>query len=396
MSVLQTVASAGLLAWTGTVIGASTVALSRTWKRNQRGSQRTQSESRGAADTVLIRPCRGFEPNLAHNLRSSAALANVNGLMVVFAVSEPEDAALAVAKSVAQELRARGLLVEAVVTHAGGPNNKAAQLAAVVAELPPERTIIVAADSDVDLHDLEFQRLLTPLREEPNLGATWVPPVEVPIAPTTGDRLSAAVLTASLHAFPVLSGLDPTGMVGKLFAVKRTSLERMGGFEALRNVLGEDVELARRLRSQGETVRAMPFVVRSRASGREPSEVVERFARWLTVVRSQRPALLTSYPLLFCATLPIVISCLLLGPSIANALATTLALSARLALGRLSAKLCGVEAPPLHLMLAGDVVLLLALLSALRSRTVVWRGQRLGIGRNGSLLALPSGQSGAR
>ncbi len=389
MSALQEVASAGLLAWTGTVIGASSVALARAWKRKQTVRNGAQSGLHHADDVVLIRPCRGFEPNLAHNLRSSAALKNADGLRVVFAVSEPEDAALGVAEAVAEELRARGMLAEAVVTRAGGPNNKAAQLAAVVAQLSPERSIIVAADSDVDLQGLEFQRMLTPLREEANVGATWVPPVEVPISPTTGDRLSAAVLTASLHAFPVLSGLDPSGMVGKLFAVKRASLERMGGFEALREVLGEDVELARRLRLQGETVRAMPFVVRSRASGREPAEVVERFGRWLTVVRSQRPALLTSYPLLFCATLPIVVACLLLGPSIANAVATSLALSSRLALGRLSAKLCGVEAPPLHLMLAGDVVLLLALFSALRSRTVVWRGQRLGIGRNGHLLSLP-------
>lgn len=387
------VLDAALVVWAGTVVGASGTAMVRTALARRR---RTPAGTASARDALLVRPCRGAEAALRSNLLSVAELRGAEGLTIVFAVPDASDAAWPVAVEVARELRAQGLDTRAELTSTEGPNNKAAQLGIACAR-DVERPLVVVADSDVDLAGIDLGAMLAPLRASSSVGATWVPPVEGPrqkgadasTSPTIGDQLSVAVLSASLHSFPVLAGLDGDGMVGKLFAVRREALRAVGGFAAFVSVLGEDVELARRIREAGFRVEVLPFVARARVHGRSVGAVVGRFGRWLTVVRAQRPALLASYPFLFSATLPITLLGLSLGLSTLTAAALVATASARWAVGRFASHVAAVRAPSFAWMLAADVLLLCALVRALSTRTVEWRGRRLAIGRKGALLALP-------
>jgi ceramide glucosyltransferase len=389
--VISHVLDAALLVWAGTVVGATGTAMVRAAVARR---QRAPSGPASARDALLVRPCRGAEAALRSNLLSVAELQGAEGLAIVFAVPDASDAAWPVAVEAARELRAQGLDARAELTSTEGPNNKAAQLG-VACSRAPDRPLIVVADSDVDLAGVDLASMLAPLRASSSVGATWVPPVEgVPVAavpstpPTVGDQLSAAVLSASLHAFPVLAGLDADGMVGKLFAVRREALRAVGGFAAFVSVLGEDVELARRIREAGFRVEVLPFVARARVHGRSVGAVVGRFGRWLTVVRAQRPALLASYPFLFSATLPITLLGVSLGLSTLTAAALVVTASARWAVGRFASHVAAVRAPSFGWMLAADVLLLCALVRALSTRTVEWRGRRLAIGAKGVLLAL--------
>jgi ceramide glucosyltransferase len=395
--VIDHVLDAALLVWAGTVFGASGTAVLRSALARRRDvSSRSPTRAGSATDTLLVRPCRGAESSLRDNLRSVADLHGAEGLRVVFAVPEASDPAWSIAQDVASELRARGMDAVAELTSTEGPNNKAAQLE-VVCSRTSDRPFVVVADSDVDLGGVDVDAMITPLRRGGTVGATWVPPIEgsregdATDATTTGDRLSAAVLSASLHAFPVLAGLDGDGMVGKLFAVRRDALESVGGFGAFVSVLGEDVELARSLREEGFTVEVLPFVARARVQGRSIESVVGRFGRWLTVVRAQRPALLASYPLLFSATLPIFALGLALGPSWLTAGALLTTAGGRWGVGRFASHVAGVRTPSFAWMLAADALLLGALVRALSTRTVEWRGRKLAIGRKGALLSLQHG-----
>jgi ceramide glucosyltransferase len=392
--VISHVLDAALVVWAGTVVGASGTAMVRTAIARRR---RAPAERAQAHDALLVRPCRGAESSLRANLLSVAELRGAEGLQVVFAVPDVSDTAWPVALEVARDLRARGMDVRAELTSTEGPNNKAAQLE-IACTVAPERPLVVVADSDVDLAGLDLHAMLAPLRGSRRVGATWVPPVEGATdddadaaAATVGDQLSAAVLSASLHAFPVLAGLDGDGMVGKLFAVRRDALRAVGGFGAFVSVLGEDVELARRIREADFGVEVLPFVARARVRGRSVPAVVGRFARWLTVVRSQRPALLASYPLLFSATLPILLLGLALGPSTLTLAAASTTAFARWSVGRFASYVAEVRAPSFAWMLAADVLLLCALVRALSTRTVEWRGRKLAIGRKGALLSLQHG-----
>ena len=226
--------------------------------------------------------------------------------------------------------------------------------------------------------------------------AVWVPPVELgPVV--TCDRASHAVLDASLHTFPLLAGIDPGGLVGKLFAVRRDALEDVGGFAALSSYLGEDMELARRLRDRTRSVAVAPGLARSMARGRSLHDVVARYTRWLLVVRMQRPRLLLSYPLLLAPSpllaLVLVLALFTHAPSLATAAAGGLLV--RVVIACAARHMAGLRFAPLAAMaeaIAGDLILLVATVGACVAKEVTWRGRRLGFTRAGTLRIASRGQ----
>jgi len=339
-------------------------------------------------DVLLVRPCAGFDPSLDDNLRSLRA-AGREGLRVrcVLALGDEQDAATRSAREAAAWLSAHEIECEVRFTHAEGPNHKADQLARAIADA--RASVIVVADSDVDLSAVDLRAPVEPLCEG-EAAACWVPVAEKGTSEALGDRASLAILAGGLHGFSLLARLDPAGMVGKLFSVRRDALENVGGFSSMLRYLGEDVELSRRLRAAGGAVLALPLRAYSTASGRTLAGARDRYARWLLVVRSQRPALLASYPLLFFAA-PVQIA---LG-AMCVSLHTTFAASVMIvaALARMIVAAGARRAAGLRFSLRattldpwlGDLVLCAAWLRALRLREVRWRRGVLRFDREGLL-----------
>lgn len=372
--------SVALLSWAGAVASTSVFALLRGAP-----ALRPAAIDPRARDVLLVRPCSGAEPHLGLSLASTGRLADAEGLAIVFAVPSASDTAFPIATEIAAELSGRGIDASVEITTRAGPNNKAAQLE-LFAHRHLDRSLLVVVDSDVDLGGVSLGALVQPLRDRGEVACVWAPPVEAPLAPTFGDRLSAAVLGSSLHAFPMLARIDRSGMVGKCFAVRRSALSEVGGFASLRQVLGEDVMLAEHLAGRGYRIEAAPFVVRSLASGRSVGAVVARFGRWITVVRAQRAALLVSYPILFAATLPLLAAACAHGLPTLSAIAAVVTLAARFAVARVAARVSGLGPVSIPMMLATDLVLLAALMRALATRKVRWRDRELVIEGRGVLV----------
>ncbi len=372
-------------------IWSSALGAVATWGALRRRGAESELPSDAPMPALLLRPCAGDESGLAEALASSrVADASVR---VAFLVAHAHDGAVPAAMHACASLSEVGRVGRIVVTDARGPNMKAAQLARALASEPvTPGQIVVVADSDVLLSVRAWRALLDAIRSGA-ADAAWVPAVETRVR-SLADRASSAVLGASMHAFPLLSGLDAGGMVGKLFAVRRDALDATGGFGALTHHLGEDVELAHQLGRRGYRIRACRAVVASLASGRTWRQVLERYTRWIAVVRAQRPNLLPSYPLFLAAT-PLVLLLeatggLIEGPGAVRAAIVTLAVRAWIgALARRCANL------PLRLValptegLMADVLLLLAFWKALVRRAVVWRGARLVVSPQGTVERAP-------
>lgn len=336
------------------------------------------------AQLLLVRPCAGAEASLRGSLRSTGAVRTRHSLTVVLSAATADDPAWPVVTEVATELRARGLQAHAQLAPTDRANHKCGQLAAVIAAYPTA-AVVINADADVDLDGVDLDRLVDPILRS-DLAATYAPPIEQGPARTLGDRASQAVLDSSLHAFVVLGRLDPRGFVGKLCAVRRDALERVGGFSALGDYLGEDMELARRLHSRGEATALVLPCARARVEGRTLGATVARYARWMGVIRAQRSALLATYPLLFFPTLPLVLVAFA-GDASGAAL---LALSARvlLAVGARSASGRPVTPWVALDVLLSDGVLAAAWLRALGQRRLQWRGRRLELLADGRIREL--------
>lgn len=340
-----------------------------------------------AGRVLILRPCAGDEPGLTERLIATADARLRAPWALRLCLASAQDAAFPAASAAVSALRARGLDAGVVLAPPRAPNRKCCQLAAGV---EPGFDAILCADSNVDLAGADLDALLAPLAH--GASASWAPPVERGAALTAGDRASQALLGGSLHSFPLLAGLDPAGMVGKLFAVRPEALAAIGGFDALSRFLGEDMELARRLLAAGGRVVAAPLVAPTAASGRSLGEVLARTSRWLQVIRAQRPALLLSYPALFFCTLP-AIGLAAAGAAVAPLLslaALCLALGGRLviALGAacLSGRPSGLAGAVLDALLA-DALLAAAWVDVLLRRRFAWRGVPLRFGPGGELRA---------
>lgn len=355
-------------AWAGLLAIVSGVAIAR----------RTRHRTRRAASDgpiLLVRPCAGAEPGLQARLEALGEWPIPP--TVRLSVTDAADPAWPIIQAAVTTLRGWGIDAEAAVIAAEVPNLKAAQLIHWLATAPAD-AVFVNVDSDVDLTDFDGYGLIGALGD-----AAWTPPSEH--APTTlGDQASAAFLNGSLHAFTLLGGLDPAGLVGKVFAVRVAAMRAAGGFDGLDRWLGEDMEIARRIRAQGGAIGLHPGVARACPSGRGFGAVIARYARWLAVIRAQRPALLLSYPVLFGATTPLIL--MAMGAQIwgAAALALTARVAVLIAARRFNARPLALHTAITAIVLA-DLVIWLAFLRALTTREVIWRGRRLRILRGGQL-----------
>ncbi len=377
-----------LVVWSMAVFWTSMEAIRRTiwYGRAIRRGKLPRVIGPEKPSVLVLRPCAGHEPSLEKTLASLAKTRRSFDLRCRFAIESENDNAIAAARRAVERLQRAGIAAEIVLTGGGGPNRKVAQLAAAV----NDADVIIVADSDVDLEGIDLDVLVAPVVGKDPAWIAWAPPVECAEPRTWGDRASGAVLGASLHSFPILARLDPRGLVGKLFAIRKDALVAIGGFGSLVMYLGEDMEIARRIREHGGVVVTVPLLARSLASGRSWSAIVARFARWMTVIRAQRSFLLWSYPGLFFATWPIVIVSLwysLIEP-FSGFLAAGLVLTTRLLIAlfathisRRKVRLVGI----LRDAILADLVLACAFTYALRSRRVTWRDHVLVVDRSGIL-----------
>lgn len=383
-----------LLGWAGVVALVSAVAVRRALGRRRATTPRGDAP---APSVVVVRPCAGLEPHLRRSLESTIALHHdgppdqrrpYERLRVVFSTSTPDDPARPVLLDVAASLRARGMDVTVEVVAPRGPNLKASQLAGLLDGADDDVALVI--DSDVELEQLDVSRLLAPLCEPASrTAAVWCPPIERE-PDGLGDRMSAALLGGSLHAFALLGTLDPWGLVGKTFAVRLAAMREAGGFGGLVHHLGEDMELARRLRARGFGIAMADGVVASLASRRSVSQVLARYARWLMVIRAQRPLLLASYPLLLAAT-PGLVLCGSIGlaSGVPGAgVAVGLAVVARLVVAVVAAEIARRDPSPFAALrdaVLADLLLLAAFVRALGPARVRWRDRSLRLGTHGVL-----------
>jgi ceramide glucosyltransferase len=387
-------ASQALLLWASMTAGPLLVASSRRARRQRAASAlRASSEELEleGCEVHLVRPCAGSEPEL---FRSLSSLPETSGarLLVSFCIEREDDPARPAIEAALVSLRARGVEGRLVISRAAGPNRKVQQILAALRASSSGETdaqIVLVADSDVDLAGYPLSELVLPLERDARVGAVWAPPHEAGRPSSPGDLASGALLGASLHSFALLAELDPAGLVGKCFAARRTTLMRTVRLDELDRYLGEDMELSRRLCAQGAKIEVAATGVRSLASGRQLGATVERFGRWLAVIRAQRPTLLVSYPLMFFPLLSIAALGLLLATPLAFA-AIGVALVVRIATAWAARRATSGSTRLVDLLRdvgLAEATLASAWLRALSSRRFAWRERWMRLGPDGRLLA---------
>jgi ceramide glucosyltransferase len=340
----------------------------------------------------ILKPLCGRDDELEENLAAFAALAYPD-YEVLLGVASSDDSAYAIADVATRRWPARFRLV--IQRGAPGLNPKVNQLLGLAAAARAE--ILVISDSNTRVPPGYLDEIAAHF-EDPRVGL-----VTHPIAGTGEDRAGVSpwgfwgarldnlhltgTITPGVVAASALGG--KTYVVGKSMAMRRADLEALGGFAAVKDVLAEDFVLGRLIPARlGKRVVLGHAVVACVTTRRSLAAFAGRYARW-SVMQRQCAGLPAYLGLLLLNPVLLATAALAVAPSVVTALGWGVCVGARMlvddAAGRLtrgqSFALRSLLLVPLKDLLVGG-----AWLHGLCRRSIVWRSNRLVVGR-GSVLA---------
>lgn len=206
---------------------------------------------------------------------------------VVFGVMRPDDPAVAEVRKLRDAFPDRVRLV--ACSEVLGPNHQVSNLIHLAREARYDR--LVVTDSDMSVTPDYVSEVATPLGDE-KVGI-----VTCGYCDDHPTSLGAALATLGraidfLPQVMLARALDRElrFALGATIAIRRQTLEQIGGFEAVVDRIGSDFHLGRLAREAGYEIRLSTYTLRNRSGGEAISQVFRRELRWARTIRVNRGA----------------------------------------------------------------------------------------------------------
>jgi ceramide glucosyltransferase len=332
---------------------------------------------------TVLKPLHGDEPLLEAALASTCAQ-DYPTFQLVFGVQRADDPALDVVERVRRRFPATDIAV-VVDPRPHGTNPKIGNLINMLPAAKHDRLVI--ADSDLHVAP-DWLASVAAALEVPGTGLACTLYAGLPATGAVIERLAAMQITHTFLPGAVLSrALGRQDCLGATMALRRDTLTRIGGLEALQDHLADDNVLGRRVRALGLAVAladSVPATTVPEATLRALWRHELRWARTIrTLVPGQFAASVLQYPIVW-AMLAIVLSGGGLSGrgfwtwSLFETAWLTRALAARV-IDRALAPLLGDLAfrAPLWLLPARELLSIAVMLASYAGLRVNWRGHTL-------------------
>jgi ceramide glucosyltransferase len=329
---------------------------------------------------TILKPLCGSEPLLDQALESCFAQAYPE-FQIIFGVQNPADPALAVVERLRERFPDSD--VHVVVDPAmHGPNRKVSNL---INMLPFARhETLVISDSDLHLTPDYLERLVAKL-ENPGTGLVTSLYIGVP---ASGKGWAAALgATQISHLFlpgVLLSrAMGRQDCLGSTAMFRRETLERIGGFHTLVQLLAEDNVMGQRVRDLGLSIELADIV--PAATVPEPSfgPLWQHEIRWTRTIRELAPVSLCAstlqFPLFWSALAVASTECAPWSVAVFLASWAVRGICARGIDEALHSRVGRPAFPtPLWLLPLRDIVSVAEIAASFWVEEVTWRGHRIG------------------
>jgi ceramide glucosyltransferase len=281
-----------------------------------RKSREAEWQAAGVRPPVtVLKPLHGDEPLLEEAL-ATLCRQDYPEFQIVFGVQDAADPAVAIVRRLQKRFpNADIALVADPALH--GENRKVGNL---INMLPVARhDVLVIADSDVHVRQDYLDRLIAAL-QAPGVGLVTTLYAGLPIAFRAGDGVDGgsslamtwrAALPARLGATQITHGFLPGALLaralgrqdclGATMCVRRSDLQRIGGFRSLVDHLADDNVLGRRIIGLGLRVVLAASVVLTTVPEPDLGALFRHELRWARTIRALEPvgfaASVLQYPL---------------------------------------------------------------------------------------------------
>ena len=348
----------------------------------RRFSQRPSPAAGLHPAVTVLKPLHGDEPLLEEALVTFCAQ-DYPAFQLVFGVSHPLDPAVAIV----ERLRGRfpRVAIDLVVCDAQhGSNRKVSNLINMVGAA--RHDVLVIADSDLHAAPDYLRRVVAALAE-PGAGLVTTLSVGLPAADCLPERLAASQITYGFIPGVLLArSLGRQDCLGVTMAIRRDTLARVGGLEALADHLADDAVLGRLVRAQGLRVALALTLPATTVADSTLAAVFQHELRWGRTIRAQAPAgyaaSVLQYPIVFAACAVVLSGAapwavlLFLTAWAARAQSAVLLDRALRPLLQDSPHRLALQAPWLLFPLR-ELVSVSVMLASYRTRRVVWRGHTM-------------------
>jgi ceramide glucosyltransferase len=344
---------------------------------------------------TVLKPLCGDEPLLEEALISCFAQ-EYPAFQIVFGIQNPNDPALEVLERVRRRFPDRDIAVVIDPTP-HGPNRKVANL---INMLPSAKHgIVVISDSDLHLPRNYLERLVVALGKP---GTGLVTSLYIGVPPPDGGWAAKMGSTQISHCFlpgVLLSrALGREDCLGSTAMLSKETLERIGGFPALSELLAEDNVMGQRVKALGLKVGLADTIPTATVPEPDLRALWEHEIRWTSTIRALAPVSLCGstlqYPL-FWALLAVLASSGAAWSLVLFAAAWTVRwVAAGMIDGALKPMVGRPALPtPLWMLPLRDLLSVAEIAASFGVSEVVWRGHRLGTNSDARPVAVKSGSN---
>jgi ceramide glucosyltransferase len=249
--------------------------------------RRSSEDEADRPPVTVLKPLHGDEPLLEAAL-STLCRQDYPAWQIVFGVHDAADPAVAVVRRLQQRFPAVDIaLVADAREH--GVNRKVGNLINMMAAA--RHDVLVIADSDVHARPDYLNCLVSALRG-PDVGLVTTLYAGLPALPVTlAGRLGATQITHCFLPGAVLSrAMGRQDCLGATMCLRRSDLERAGGFQALADHLADDNVLGRRITALGLRVALAQTVPLTTVPETRLKALFQHELRWARTIRALEPA----------------------------------------------------------------------------------------------------------
>jgi ceramide glucosyltransferase len=333
---------------------------------------------------TLLKPLCGDESGLYQNLRSFCEL-DYPMMQIVCGVRDPDDPAIAVVRRLQADMPHVDLvLVSNPALH--GTNYKVSNLINMMSAAKYE--MLVMSDSDMLVTPSYLEAVMGTLQRQ-GVGLATCLYLGAPIAGLWSAIGAAGInfwFLPSATVSKLLGGKN--GCYGATIAIRRATLDSVGGFAALKDQLADDYALGALVERGGEDVVVVPYFPSTVVDEPNFGALFRHELRWARTIRNTAPAGFAGSAITH--PLPLALLGALLG-SVAGLpwqmLITILAFAAlcRFVLVASVTATVGAPKPRWWLLLPRDVLSLVILVLAYFGRSVSWRNSAFRVDSVGAL-----------